>query len=52
MDPNTTNLYKLVDETNLLPDTAVQSITKHGMIKQKDLILPWLDKNLMDMRQQ
>ncbi len=52
MDPNTTNLYKLVDETNLLPDTAVQSITKHGMIKQKDLILPWLDKSLMDMRQQ
>ena len=52
MDPHTTNLYKLIDETDLLPETAVQSITKHGILRQRDLVLPWLDKNLMDMRQQ
>ena len=52
MDPNTTNLYKLIEETELLPKTAVNSIQKYGMIRQRDLLLPWLDANNMDMRQQ
>lgn len=52
MDPYLTNLYTLTEETDLLPESAVQSITKYGMIRQQDLVLPWLDKNLMDMRQQ
>lgn len=52
MDPHTTNLYKLVEETELLPKTAVESINQYGMIRQRDLFLPWLDHNNMDMRQQ
>tara|TARA_R100001224_G_scaffold113684_2_gene100083 strand:+ start:126 stop:800 length:675 start_codon:yes stop_codon:yes gene_type:complete len=52
MDPQTTNLYKLIEETDLLPTVAVKSIEKYGMIRQKDLLLPWLDHNNMDMRQQ
>lgn len=52
MDPRTTNLYKLSEETNLLPVTAEKSITKYGQLRQRDLILPWLDKNNMWMEQQ
>jgi hypothetical protein len=52
MDPNTTNLYKLAEETNLLPESAVRSLTKYESIRQQDLLLPWLDKNLIDMSQQ
>lgn len=52
MDPNTTNLYNLIEETNLLPKSAVSSIQKYGILRQRDLILPWLDHNNMDMRQQ
>lgn len=52
MDPQTTNLYTLVEETDLLPKSAVQSINQYGMIRQQDLLLPWLDNNNMDMRQQ
>jgi len=52
MDPNTTNLFTLVQETNLLPKTAADSIQKYGMIRQRDLLLTWLDSNNMDMRQQ
>jgi len=52
MDPNTTNLYKLAEETMLLPESAVRSLTKYESIRQQDLLLPWLDKNLIDMSQQ
>ena len=52
MDPNTTNLYNLIEQTDLLPDVAVKSIEKYAMIRQKDLVLPWLDQNNMDMAQQ
>ena len=52
MDPRTTNLYKLVEHTDLLPITAVNSISKYGMLRQRDLILPWLDKNNMWMEQE
>ena len=52
MDPNKTNLYKLIEETDLLPKSAVSSIEKYGILRQRDLVLPWLDHNNMDMRQQ
>jgi len=52
MDPASTNLYNLIDDTELLPEIAVNSIQKYGMLRQRDLLLPWLDKSLMDMRRQ
>ena len=52
MNPQTTNLYNLIEDTELLPDVAAKSIEKYGMIRQKDLVLPWLDSNNMDMAQQ
>lgn len=45
MDPRTTRWYDLV-EKNLLPKSAVDSISRHGYLRQRDLILPWLDKSL------
>ena len=52
MNPAITNLYNLAEETDLLPDSAVKSINKYGMIRQRDLLLPWLDKSNMWMEQQ
>ena len=43
--------HKLAD-LGLLPDSAVQSINKHGFLNQRDLVLPWLDKNLIWYGQQ
>jgi 2-polyprenyl-3-methyl-5-hydroxy-6-metoxy-1,4-benzoquinol methylase len=51
MDPKETNIYKLVEETELLPQCAVDGIHKYGKLRQRDLVLPWLDKNLMVMEQ-
>lgn len=45
MDPATTSWYDLL-ETDLLPESAVKSIMAHGYVRQRDLVLPWLDKNL------
>lgn len=50
MDPKT-SWYKLA-ETGLLPKTAETSINKHGFLSQEDLVLPWLDKNLVWYGQQ
>lgn len=50
-DPRKTGWYDLL-ETDLLPESAKQSINRHGYIKQADLILPWLDKSLTWMEQQ
>ncbi len=44
-DPRATRWYDLVD-AKLLPDSADKSIQRHGYLRQRDLILPWLDKNL------
>jgi len=52
MDPLKHNLYYLADETELLPKSAVASINKYGMLRQRDLLLPWLDKSNMWMEQQ
>jgi len=51
MDPLTTNWYKLM-EKQLLPETADASILKYGILRQRDLVLPWLDKSNTWMAQQ
>lgn len=38
--------YQLAD-TGLLPESAVASVNKYGHLNQNDLVLPWLDKNLI-----
>jgi hypothetical protein len=43
-DPRHTSWYDLVD-SGLLPDSANKSITKYGYLRQRDLVLPWLDKS-------
>jgi hypothetical protein len=43
MDPKTTTWFDLADK-NLLHPSVVQSITKHGFLKQEEIIMPWLDK--------
>jgi len=45
MDPKVTRWYDLI-EKGLLPESAVDSITRHGYLRQRDLVLPWLDKSL------
>lgn len=45
MDPRTTSWYKLA-ELDLLPESAVNGINRHGYLRQRDLVLPWLDKSL------
>ena len=52
MDPAKTDLYRLAEETNLFPESAVKSITKFGILKQEDLALTWIDKSLMLMDMQ
>ena len=51
MDPKENNIYKLAEETELLPQCAVDGIHKYGKLRQRDLVLPWLDKSLMVMEQ-
>jgi len=45
MDPRTTNWYELA-ERELLPQSASDSLNRFGHVRQRDLILPWLDKSL------
>lgn len=51
LDPAKTSWYNLA-EKNLLPQSAADSINKHGYLRQRDLLLPWLDKSLTWMGQQ
>lgn len=44
LDPRTTKWYDLAD-LGLLPESAVKSIEQYGYLRQRDLVLPWLDKN-------
>jgi trans-aconitate methyltransferase len=44
MDPSKTRWYDLV-EKNLLNDSVVTSINKHGYLKQEDIMVTWLDRN-------
>ena len=50
MDPKSTTWYQL-SELDLLPESAMRSIQRHGYPRQRDLLLPWLDKSLMSMAQ-
>lgn len=45
-DPTQTSFYQLAD-LGLLPRTAVDSVNRHGYLRQRDLVLPWLDRSLM-----
>lgn len=46
-----TSWYELAD-TGILPESAVVGIQRHGYLRQQDLVLPWLDKNLTSYSQQ
>ena len=43
MDPATTTWEDLI-KTDLLHPTVVNSIRKHGHIRQEEIIMPWLDR--------
>lgn len=49
LDPKTTSWYNLA-EKNLLPQSAISGINKCGYLRQRDLVLPWLDKSLISYR--
>jgi hypothetical protein len=44
-DPRKTTWYELCD-AGVLPDSVVNSIQRHGYLRQQDLTLPWIDKSL------
>jgi SAM-dependent methyltransferase len=41
-DPKTARWYELA-EAGMLPESAVNSINKHGYLRQRDLVLTWVD---------
>jgi hypothetical protein len=45
MDPLTTTWYDLIDK-DLLHPTIVDSINANGFLKQEEICMPWLDKEL------
>ncbi len=45
MDPLTTTWYDLIDK-NLLHPTIVDSVNANGFLKQEEICMPWLDKEL------
>lgn len=45
-DPRTTRWYDLLDR-GLLPESAEPSVRRHGYLRQRDLVLPWLDRSVM-----
>jgi SAM-dependent methyltransferase len=45
MDPMTTTWFDLADK-NLLHPTIVDSINSNGFLKQEEICMPWLDKEL------
>jgi ubiquinone/menaquinone biosynthesis C-methylase UbiE len=48
MDPKNASWYKL-SELKLLPESTDTSINAHGYLRQQDLIIRWLDHNIMSM---
>lgn len=44
-DPYNVTWYELA-EKKLIPDSAIASVNRRGYLRQQDLVLPWLDKNL------
>ena len=51
MNPLETSWYELA-EAKLLPESADESINKYGKLRQRDLLLPWLDKSYTWLGQQ
>jgi len=51
MDPRTTKWVDLA-EKGLLPSSAEESINRCGHVRQRDLVLPWLNKSKRDYGQQ
>ena len=49
MDPKTTSWHQL-SEMKLLPESAEPSVYAHGYLRQQDLVVPWIDHSLTDMR--
>lgn len=47
-DPRATRWWDLAD-AGLLPQSAVDSLKKCNHVRQRDLILPWLDKSLTSL---
>lgn len=43
MEPSQTSWHDLA-EKNLLNPSIVNSFTKHGFVRQEDIVFPWLDK--------
>lgn len=43
MDPKTTTWNDLVDK-NLLNPSVVASLTRHGYVRQEEIVYPWLDR--------
>lgn len=44
MDPATTSWYNLA-EKELLHPTVIDSLNRHGHVRQEDIVYPWLDKD-------
>lgn len=44
-DPKNTTWYDLAD-LGMIPPSAVESLNRYGYVRQRDLLLPWLDKSL------
>ena len=51
LDPKKTNWHTL-SELGLLPDSADRSVYAHSELRQRDLVLPWLDHSLTSFAQQ
>ena len=45
MDPKTTSWFDLIDK-NLLHPSIVSSLNSNGYLKQEEIVMPWLDKEL------
>jgi SAM-dependent methyltransferase len=50
-DPRSTSWYDL-SMAGVLPESAVMGIKKHGYLRQRDLVLPWIDRNLRSYQRQ
>jgi SAM-dependent methyltransferase len=48
LNPRTARWYDLAEQGSL-PDSARQSVQRHGYLRQRDLVLPWLDKSIHGM---
>lgn len=48
LDARTTRWYDLLEQGRL-PESAARSVEHHGYLRQRDLILPWLDKSAHSM---